>query len=320
MNKILKIIVFLISFVSFSQVQVTKTTNLMGSIFQITLVDKDSISAQKNIQKAIVEIERIENLISEWKPESQISLVNQKAGTEPVKVDLEVFELTKNAIWFSKISKGAFDVSIAAMDKIWVFDGSMEQFPSKKYIKKSIEKVNYKNIILDSINSTIFLTEKGMKIGFGSIGKGYAADKTRQLMQSLGIKSGIINAAGDIATWGTQLNGKPWKIGVNNPFETGETIEILEFLNEKAVATSGNYEKYVEINNKRYSHIINPKTGLPSTELTSVTIIGSNTEMCNGFSTSIMVLGTKKGLKLMKKHPDYQYILLTNKGEIIKNY
>jgi len=305
---------------AFAQVQETKTVNLMGSVFQITLVDKDSVSAHQNIQKVVAEIERIENLISEWRPETPISQINQNAGIKPVKVDKEVFEITKKAIYFSKITKGAFDISIVAMDKIWKFDGSMEQLPARKNIRKSIEKVNYKNIILDSVNSTIFLSKKGMKIGFGSIGKGYAADKGRQLMQSLGIKGGIINAAGDIATWGTQLNGKPWKIGVNNPFETGETIEVLEFSTNKAVTTSGNYEKYVEFKGKRYSHIINPKTGIPSTGLTSVTIIGENAEMCNGFSTSVMVLGLKKGLKLMKKHPEYNYIILTTEEKVIKNF
>lgn len=302
-----------------AQVQETKTVNLMGSVFQITLVDKDSNSAHENINKTIGEIERIENLISEWRPQTQISQVNQNAGIKPVKVDEEVYEITKKGIWFSELTKGAFDISIVAMDKIWKFDGTMKHLPSKSNIKKSIEKVNYKNIILDSIHSTIFLSEKGMKIGFGSIGKGYAADKARALMQSLGVPSGFINAAGDIATWGTQANRTPWRIGVNNPFETGETVEVLEFNKNNAVTTSGNYEKYAEINGKRYSHIINPKTGFPSTELTSVTIIGENAEMCNGFSTSLMVLGLKKGLKLMKKYPNYQYVILTSKGEIIKS-
>ena len=191
------------------------------------------------------------------------------------------------------------------MDKIWKFDGSMEQFPSRKSIRKSVEKVNYKNIILDQNQSTIFLSKAGMKIGFGATGKGYAADKARQLLQSLGVRGGIINAAGDISTWGTQLDGKPWKIGVNNPFETGETIEVLEFSTDKAVTTSGNYEKYAEFDGKRYSHIINPRTGIPASGLTSVTVIGENAEMCNGFSTSIMVMGAKKGVKLMKRFPDF---------------
>ena len=308
------------NFCTFAQVQETKTAHLMGSVFQITIVDKDRISAQENIQKTIDEIERIENLISEWRPETQISQVNQNAGIKPVKVDREVFEITKKGILFSKITNGAFDISIVAMDRIWIFDGSMEKLPSKKSIKKSVNNVNYKNIILDSINSTIYLSKKGMKIGFGSIGKGYAADKGRQLMQSLGIKGGIINAAGDISTWGTQLDGQPWKIGVNNPFETGETSAVLAFSTAKAVTTSGTYEKYAEIEGKRYSHIINPKTGFPSMGLTSVTIIGENAEMCNGFSTSILVLGLKNGLKLIKKHPEYQYVILTNEGRVIRNF
>ena len=315
---LLKSTLLLISTFSFSQVEQTKTLNLMGSVFQITLVDSDSISAHQNINKAILEIERIENLISEWRPQTQISQVNQNAGIKPVKVDKEVFELTKKAIWFSEISNGAFNISIVAMDKIWKFDGTMEKLHSKKAIRNSIVNVNYKNIVLDSINSTIFLSKKGMKIGFGSIGKGYAADKARKLLQESGIIAGIINAAGDIATWGTQIGGNPWRIGVNNPLETGETIEILEFSGNNAVTTSGNYEKYAEINDKRYSHIINPKTGYPSTELISVTIIGPNAEMCNGFSTSIMVLGLEKGIKLINKFPDYQYIIITKKEDIIK--
>jgi thiamine biosynthesis lipoprotein len=309
----------LCSLISLAQVQESKTVNLMGSVFQITLVDQDSITAHRHINQVIAEIERIENLISEWRPNTQISEVNRNAGIKPVKVDKEVFELTKNAIWYSKITKGAFDISIVAMDRVWVFDGTMEQLPNKKDLKKSVEKVNYKNIVLDSVNSTIFLSKKGMKIGFGSIGKGYAADKGRQLMQSLGVKAGIVNASGDIATWGNQVDGNAWRIGVNNPFETGEMVEILEFNENKAVATSGSYEKYAEINEKRYSHIINPKTGFPSTGITSVTIIGENAEQCNGFSTSVMVLGLKKGVKLLKKHPEYRYIILTDKGEIIKN-
>lgn len=307
------------TFFTFAQVEQTKTVDLMGSVFQITLVASDSISAHQNINKAIAEIERIENLISEWRPQTQISQVNQNAGIKPIKVDKEVFELTKKAIWFSDLSNGAFDISIVAMDKIWKFDGTMEKLPSKKAVRKSITNVNYKNIVLDPINSTIFLSKKGMKIGFGSIGKGYAADKARELLQKLDVKAGIINAAGDVATWGTQINGNPWRIGVNNPLETGETIAILEFSGNNAVTTSGNYEKYVEIDDKRYSHIINPKTGYPSTELMSVTIVGENAEMCNGFSTSIMVLGLAKGLRMIEKHPDYKYIIITSKGKLIQN-
>ncbi|SUX43281.1 FAD:protein FMN transferase [Chryseobacterium indoltheticum] len=301
----------------FSQVQRSRLVTLMGSKFEITLVDKDSLSAEKNIDKSVSEIRRIENLISEWNPETQISEVNRNAGIKPVKVDAEVFALTEKGIYFSQLTDGAFDISIVAMDKIWKFDDSMNELPSEESIRNSVKNVGYQNIILDKTNSTIFLKNKGMKIGFGSIGKGYAADKTRELMKSFGVKAGIINASGDISTWGTQPDGTPWAIGINNPFKD-DTIAAVLYLKENAVTTSGSYEKYAEINGKRYSHIMNPKTGYPSTGLTSVTVVGSNATMANGFSTSIMVLGRKKGLKLIKKFPDYQYLLITDAGKIIK--
>lgn len=301
----------------FSQVQRSRLVTLMGSKFEITLVDKDSLSAEKNIDKSVSEIRRIENLISEWNPETQISEVNRNAGIKPVKVDAEVFALTEKGIYFSQLTDGAFDISIVAMDKIWKFDDSMNELPSEESIRNSVKNVGHQNIILDKTNSTIFLKNKGMKIGFGSIGKGYTADKTRELMKSFGVKAGIINASGDISTWGTQPDGTPWAIGINNPFRD-DTIAAVLYLKENAVTTSGSYEKYAEINGKRYSHIMNPKTGYPSTGLTSVTVVGPNATMANGFSTSVMVLGRKKGLRLIKKFPDYQYLLITDAGKIIK--
>lgn len=307
----------LLSSSMFAQVERSRLVTLMGSKFEITLVDKDSLSAEKNIDKSIDEIRRIENLISEWKPETQISKVNRNAGIKPVKVDPEVFALTEKGIYFSKLTDGAFDISIVAMDKIWKFDDSMNELPSEESIKNSVKNVGYQNIILDKTNSTIFLKNKGMKIGFGSIGKGYAADKTRELMKSFGVKAGIINASGDISTWGNQRDGKPWAIGINTPFKDDKIAAVL-YLKENAVTTSGSYEKYAEIHGKRYSHIMNPKTGYPSTGLTSVTVIGPNATMANGFSTSIMVLGKKEGLKLIKKFPEYQYLIIEDSGKIVK--
>ena len=298
-----------------------RDTILMGSKFKITLVDNDSISVEKNINKAIDEMIRIENLISDWKPTSQVSLVNQNAGIKPIKVDREVFDLTKRAIYFSEITDGAFDISFAAMDKIWKFDGSMEKIPTQEEITKAIEKIGYQNIILEEENSTVFLKKVGMKIGFGSIGKGYAAQKARTFMQGLGINAGIIDASGDMTTWGNQPNGESWKIGITNPFNRHKMLDILSMKNA-AVTTSGDYEKFILIDGIRYSHIINPKTGIPATGLTGVTVIGPNAETCNGFSTSIMVLGKENGLKLINQQKDYAALLITDKGKIIrsKNY
>jgi thiamine biosynthesis lipoprotein len=233
-------------------------------------------------------------------------------------VDAVLIQLTKKALYFSKITRGAFDISIVAMDKIWKFDGSMKNMPSQNDIKNSVRLVNYKNIILNEKKSTIFLKNKGMKIGFGSIGKAYAAEKAKEILQNIGVKAGIINAAGDIATWGRQENGEPWHIGVQNPFEPDGIETVLEMKNN-AVVTSGSYEKYAEINGKRYTHIINPKTGMPSTGLVSVTIYGPDATFANGLSTSVMVLGKNKGLKLLKKFPNYFYIFIDEKGKVFKN-
>lgn len=295
-----------------------RDTVLMGSRFKITLVDIDSISVEKNINKAIDEMVRIEHLISDWKPTSQVSQINQNAGIKPIKVDQEVIELTKRALYFSNLTEGAFDISFAAMDKIWKFDGSMEEIPTSSAIQKAIEKIGYQHIIINEKDSTIFLEKPGMKIGFGSTGKGYAADKAREIMQNLGINAGIIDASGDMTTWGNQLDEKPWRIGITNPFHRNKMADILSLKNA-AVTTSGDYEKFVMIDGKRYSHIINPKTGMPSTGLTGVTVIGPNAEMCNGFSTSIMVLGKKKGLALINQQKDYAALLITDEGKIIRS-
>ncbi len=312
-----KLILFLLLINISAQAQVLRkrTTLLMGGRFEISIVAKNAVLAEENIDEVIKEISRIEYLISDWKPNTQISEVNKYAGEKPVKVDQEVFELTKRALHLSKITNGAFDISFAAMDKIWKFDGSMTQMPTTEAIKKSVEKVGYQHIILDSINSTIFLKLKGMKIGFGALGEGYAADRSREIMLKIGIKSGIVNATGDMSTWGKNPKGKKWKIGITNPFQKDSLYAVITIFNS-AVVTSGSYEKFVEFNGIKYTHIINPKTGYPTTGLSSVTVLGPSAEIANGFSTSIMVLGKEAGLQLINQYPQYQCLIFTDNDEV----
>eukprot|EP01136_Pigoraptor_vietnamica_P021011 Opistho-1_new@70674 len=188
------------SVLALSQVSKTRTVTLMGSRFDITIVAKDIPTAEKYIDSSVTEISRIENLISDWMPQSQLSQVNRNAGIQPVKVDKELIDLTERAIRFSEMTKGAFDISFAAADRIWKFDGSMTALPSPEAVKESVQKIGYKNIIINREESTIFLKILGMKIGFGATGKGYAADKTKELMISKGVTAGIINASGDMNT------------------------------------------------------------------------------------------------------------------------
>lgn len=306
------------SLVANPDILLKKRVNLMGSVFEISLVGTDSASLEYQIQLVIDEIERIENLISEWRPNTQISEVNRNAGIRPVKVDREVFELTRRAISYSILSDGAFDISVAALDKIWRFDGNMDALPSDAAVQNSVTKVGFEKIELDSIASTIFLKQSGMKIGFGSIGKAYAADRGRHILQEMGVKGGLINASGDIALWGKPPEKKSWSIGISDPEKPYKITRKLR-MKEGAVATSGNYQKYVMFNGVRYSHIMDPRTGYPATELASVTVIGPMAEFANALSTSVMVLGVKKGLKLMERYPQYRFVMITAKGRTLRS-
>ncbi len=318
MKKILTLLLFFCSLVSYAQVLRKRTTKLMGGRFDITIVAKDSATAEMHIDTVIHEISRIENLISDWIPASQVSQVNAQAGIRPVQVDREVFELTERALELSRLTDGAFDISFAAMERIWKFDGSMTAMPSPEAVKKSVAKVVYKNIILDEEHSTIFLKMAGMKIGFGALGEGYAADKCRDMMLQRGIKAGIVNGSGDMSVWGKQPDGTDWIIGINDPMHSGELFAVLP-IRQGAVVTSGSYEKFVILDGKRYAHIINPATGYPATGLTSVTVFGPSAERANGFSTSLMVMGKDAGLAFISRFPAFSCLMIADDGKVFSS-
>ncbi|WP_418637907.1 FAD:protein FMN transferase [Winogradskyella sp.] len=290
----------------------------MGSRFDVTVVANDSIEGNKYIDTAVAEITRIEKLISSWDANSQTSAINRNAGIKPVTVDAELFELIERAIGISKLTDGAFDISYASMDRIWQFDDSMTEMPSEEEIKASVSKVGFQNIILDKAKSTVFLKLEGMKIGFGAIGKGYAADKAKDLLISKGVPSGIINASGDMNTWGKQPNGKEWKVAITNPMDKNKVFALLPITNG-AVVTSGNYEKFVNFNGKRYTHIIDPRTGYPSSGIISVTVFAPKAELADALATSVFVMGKEAGLDRINQLPKIECIIIDDKGNITKS-
>lgn len=300
----------------FAQEPYKRTLKLMGSRFDITVVAKDPVEANEYIDLAVNEITRIEQLISSWDANSQTSEINRNAGMKPVKVDAELFDLIQRSIGISKLTDGAFDISYASMDKIWKFDGSMTAMPSADSIKASVEKVGFQNIVLDKESSTVFLKLKGMKIGFGAIGKGYAADKAKDLLISKGVVSGIINASGDMNTWGKQPDGSEWKVAITNPMDKNKVFALLPITNG-AVVTSGNYEKYVTFNDVRYTHIIDPRSGYPATGIISVTVFAPKAELADALATSVFVMGIEVGLNRINQLPKVECIIIDEKGNII---
>ncbi|MDV4116295.1 FAD:protein FMN transferase [Elizabethkingia anophelis] len=293
-----------------------KPQRLMGNAFEITVVDTDERQALEHIDAAIAEIQRIEQLLTTYKEDSQTNLVNRNAGGQPVKVDAEVFNLIERSIRISQITDGYFDISYGGIDKrLWNFDKEMKELPDPGTIKEHLKLVNYRNILLDPEKQTVFLKEKGMRIGFGGIGKGYAAEMGKRLLQQRGVQSGVVNASGDLTVWGSQADGKPWTIGIANPDNARLPFSYLN-ITDTAVATSGNYEKYVMIGGKRYSHTINPKTGIPVSGVKSVTIICPNAEIADAMATPVSIMGIDAALHLINQIKQVECIIIDDANRI----
>lgn len=293
-----------------------RTLKLMGSRFDLTVVAENQDKGNAYLDMAIAEITRIEKLISSWDPHSQTSAINANAGIAPVKVDAELFHLIERALKISKLTQGTFDISYASMDRIWKFDGSVTKMPSPEVIRQSVEKVGYQNIVLDRDNMTVFLKKQGMKIGFGAIGKGYAADRAKQLLVENGVTSGIINASGDLNAWGAQPDGKDWMVAIVNPLNKNKVFSWLP-VRDQAVVTSGNYEKYIILDGQRYTHIIDPRTGYPSKGILSATIFTRNAELADALATSIFVMGAETGLDFVNQLHGVECIIVDENNTII---
>jgi thiamine biosynthesis lipoprotein len=289
---------------------------LMGNRFEFCVVDSDEEFAQNSLQKAVDEVSRIENLFTTFKQNSQTNLINKNAGTKPVKVDNEVFDLISRSIKISELTQGAFDITYGGLDKsLWNFDTSMKRLPTKSTAMKMVGKIDYRKVELNPALETVFLKESGMRIGFGGIGKGYAADMAKRLLIDLGVKSGFVNASGDLVTWGRQSDGTSWTIGLSNPDNQNDTIGTLN-INDMAISTSGDYEKYVIIDGKRYSHTINPKTGLPVHGIKSVSVISTNAELADAMTTPIMVMGVETGLRLVNQINLLECVIIDSENRI----
>ncbi len=286
----------------------------MGTRFEITLVSTQEV-ANQYLNAAQGEIERIERLISSWDANSQTAEINRQAGIKPVKVAKELYDLIARSIEISKITQGAFDISYAALDPVWFFDGRMKAVPSESERLKSVQNIGFKDLVLNAKEQTVYLPKKGMKIGFGAIGKGYAADATKKLMKSLGVSSGIINASGDLTSWGKKPDGTDWQVGISNPENPAKVFSWFP-VRDAAVATSGNYEKYVTLEGKQYSHIMDPRTGMPVSGIKSVTVFAPNAELADAFATAVFIMGIDTGIDTISQLPGMSCIIVDAENNI----
>lgn len=283
---------------------------MMGTDVTIKLEAKSKDHAIKCSAKAFNEINRIEQLFSTYKADSEVSRINQLAGFQKVKLSSEVFSLIKLSVDLSKLSQGAFDITYESIG--YQYNLRKKSKPSDSKISQLLDSINYQNIQLDYPN--ISFKKPNVKINLGGIAKGYAIEKSSKLLKKCGIREGIISAGGDSKIIGNK-HGKEWVIGIQHPRKKDE-LALRIPLSNISLSTSGDYERFYFDNGKRIHHIINPKTGKPTSETWSASVIGDNATFTDALSTSIFVLGTKKGLELINSLAEVDAIIIDSKGKI----
>ena len=297
-----------------------KASLSMGTVFETTIYAADKYIAEKTFNDVFQEINRLDYLMSNYKKESVLSKLNKDASAEPTDCNKELASVIEQSLQYSDITDGAFDITIGPLMKKWGFFKKKGRIPGKEELESALESVSYKNIIIEekTIKSlaknpvtvkTVFFKNPGTRIDLGGIGKGYAVDRAVSVLKQNGISSALINFAGNIYTFGTPPGKDSWVIGLQHPRESEGLLGTFE-IKDKAVSTSGDYEKFFTIEGKRYSHIIDPRTGYPVKGIVSVTIVTGNATRADALSTGVFVLGLEKGIELIEQLSDVEGIIV----------
>ena len=291
-----------------------KHIRLMGSAFEFVVVAEET-RATEAIAIAIGEVQRIEKLLTEFSDDSYTSRINRAAGIQSVQVEEEVYAILQRCKHLSMLTQGAFDITAGILKKLYNFKGDNFSLPDKKVLEEAKQRTGFAKIDLQPDNR-VYLSVPGMHISFAAIGKGYAADCAKSLLMQKGVGSGVINASGDLTVWGTRADGTPWKVGVADPQEPSRILAWIPVHNA-SVATSGNYEQYFDKNGVRYSHNIDPKSGLPVTGIRSVTIVSPRAELSDALATAVTVMGAKVGIHFIEQLPGTHALIIDDRNKII---
>lgn len=286
--------------------------DVMGTRITVELYHDDDQAATDAIAAVMAEMRRIDEDMSPYKPDSELSLINREAAEHPVRVSEELFDLLKQSLHFSELTHGAFDITFASVGFLYDYRASIR--PDDQTRKQAVSFINYHNVLLDETATSVSFAKRGVKIDLGGIAKGHAVDRCIDIVRARGVSSALITAGGDTRVIGERW-GRPWQIGVRDPRKRDGLVAMLP-LENVAVSTSGDYERFFEEGNVRYHHIIDPTTGDSARELRSVTIIGPEATTTDALSTSVFVLGAKRGLELIDHLPGIDAIVVDNKGQL----
>ncbi|HAL45616.1 MAG TPA: hypothetical protein DCP47_06860 [Phycisphaerales bacterium] len=295
---------------------------VMNTVARIIAVGPDEKTARAMINAAFAEVHLLEILMNRFDPNSQLSLVNRTAAKEAVKVHPALFEILQKSIYYSKLTDGAFDITVGPLVDMWRKCAEANSMPSEQQLEDVKKIIGYEKIILDSNNFTVRLAVEGMRLDLGGIAKGFAADKAIAVMKSCGATGGLVDLGGQIGCFGTTQTGGKWIIGIRNPSKgaTNGIIVKLE-LSDMAASTSGNYERFYKIAGKKFSHIFNPQLETSAELISSDTIICPNGTQSDALSTAVNVMGITKGLELIEKLGDTEAVIvpIEDKSNMIKS-
>lgn len=286
----------------------------MGSAFEFVILAPAALG-EGLLQDAFDEVKRLEVLLTEFSDTSVTTSINRSAGSTSIQVSDEVYAILKRSKEISKLTQGAFDITAGALKKLYNFKGKQFDLPDANRIRKVRSNVGYQKIELLS-NNHVRLSTPGMHIAFGAIGKGYAADQVKKILSEKGVQSGVINASGDLTAWGRREDGSPWKIGIADPADPSRAMLWIPVENA-SVATSGDYEQYFERKGIRYSHTIDPTSGLPVTGIKSVTIVSPSAELSDALATAVFVMGPEIGIHFIEQLPAIHAIIVNDQNDVI---
>lgn len=278
-----------------------KSMLLMDTLVTVTLVTDSPEKADDAMEKVFGEVRRLDGLFNFFSEKSELSLVNRNAGIGEIPVSPETIEVIEKALYTSEKTGGAFDITIGPEISLWDFPAGRKA--DEESVRERLGLVNYRWITVNREKSSVGLGKKGMLMDLGAIAKGYAADRAVETLRAAGIRSGLVAVAGDIKAFGSKPDGKPWRVGIRNPRQKGKDDEIVATveLKDMAISTSGDYERYFFIGDKRYHHILDPRTGYPAEGCRSVTVMAPDGVFADSFSTAVFVLGPDKGMGVLKQ-------------------
>ncbi|MCL4781363.1 MAG: FAD:protein FMN transferase [Gammaproteobacteria bacterium] len=278
----------------------------MGTRVEIQVWMDEEPKARQLIAAGMAEFDRIEAAMSTYRESSEISAVNRGAASAPVVVSAELLELVQRSLALSVRTGGAFDITYDSVG--YLYDFRARERPAEADIAKNIAAIDYRHVLPDAGKSTIRFTQPGTRINLGGIAKGYACEQVVALLRKAGVTNALVNAGGDTRLLGDR-RGKPWVVGIRDPDDESKWVTRLA-LDDEAISTSGDYERYFEEDGVRYHHILDPESGKPVAGVRSVTIIGPDATLTDGLSTSVFVLGVERGLALVEATPGYAAVII----------